>query len=940
MSSSPALRRSAVNPRGRGALRSWAGGGPGSIGGVARLGVALCLALLSGCRGTEHFPLQPEPGAAVVAVVLDGELGPVRAVRLDRVDGRTETVELEAEQSLVSFTLPRERFVDEWGEPLGDETWRAWIPLLSPQPDAALGACGRCQIPSDQPPQNVVAGDRCQIPSWAEAPVLVPSDEAMSPTERAALVDAARAQLELAWPGDCECGPSGVPERMEIEVCPVGVPEAMIGPTQFALTDDGTVLATAFGHSLRAHPSGALDSGVIAPTLRDTDQILPTSEGGLLVVVSRSVAFGDRTAKLRYLGPDLRERTVTGLPTQRTSRVALDETYGLVLLGRLSHTPSLVTCAPYSDDESLGLSCTDWLLESSETCPLLHQGAFFRHLLDLGADGKLALSSIGTLARMVPGQNLLACVREAGRSGLLWPLSAELSFLDPSLGATHQLAPDRFLVLVGETSAESPFAGRWAVLLGRLERSQSGGLVDRVRFELVHLGDAGQSADSAFIPLGEGPGLVALHEEGVGGQQLLVFDESGAFVGKEPSLRAAGERTRFREIAAPLLSVVASPSGEWMAAIDQQQNLYRRAPGGQFQPITARPSLFEAPTGLVVELDAESALALSASGAFRVRPGARCGQDELEPLRLEGALPQDLVAAVRAHGEGPEYLVLGQREVARLDLELGVVRPTGVPPAAQPWHMAQALGPGRFVLADRAGALYLLHSDDRLEALGTATEPSPQGLYEIAASGGVLWTGGPDHLGRYRFVAPGRLAGGENLLPQLEAEPWRALDASRRSRPQLDGLAPRCRDAVLLHTNENLDLLVGLEVTADHRYWELYGTPSGYALGPSPAFELEGPAVARLHESSPELRWQSGRPYSVSTAPQDSTVYTFGTSARSLPFPSLSSAAPAGPWIVAAGGRLERLSSKAPDGASVLQRRELRPAQGFRLAKLRAVPRR
>lgn len=930
-----------MNFRDASAGLSWTGEAPRRIAEVRRVGLGVSLALLSACQGTEHLPTELEPGAGVVALVLDGRQRAVRAERLDRPDGTTELVELDAEQSLVVFALPRDAFVDAWGAPLEDSFWRAFRPLLPRQSDAQLGRCGRCQIPSKEPPHNSVPGDRCRVPGWIEAALVLGDGTPLEEAERGAWAEAARAQLELAWPGECDCEPAPPPARVDAEVCPLGAPEAMLGPTEVAIADDGTVFGTAFGYSLRVSPSGEVDTGPITPSLRDADQIMPAAVGGLFVVVSRSIAFGNQSPMLRYLGPDLRERAISGLPGQRISRIEANGAEQLVFLGRESHTASLITCDLHSDEESLGMTCTDWLLEDSETCPQLHLGSFFRAALDLGEQGMAAITSIGVLARLVPAERRLACIRTPERSGVPWPLSAEVTFVDPSLGAIQQLSQDRFLALVGEQDGRSPFANRWAIVLGHLEQSPGSSVIDRVRFELQHLSDPSDAPVNEFLPLADGPGVAAVAFDGPAGHRIVVFDETGALIGSEPGLRTdPAARTRLREIPAPILTVSASPNREWLVALDAEQNLYRRPPGGPFQRITARAPLLDAPTGAIVELDAESALALTPTGAARVRPGDRCGQDELEPVALEGELPSGLVAAARDRTNDGRYLVLGQRTLARLDLQQGRVQTIDAPPPPTPWHSARALGPGSFVLSDRAGALFVLHADDRLEPLATATERSPLGLYEVVVEGGVVWTGGPDHLGRYRFVGANELAGGENLLPDLDAESWRAVDANRKSRPQVDGLAPRCRDVVLVHTNENLHQLSGVDVTGDHRYWELVSSTSGYLLRPSPDFELEGLAVARLHESSPELIWMGERAFSLSTSFGESTVYTFGTAPRSLPFPSLGSIAPAGSWILAAGGRLERLNPRAADADPVLGRREDRRGLGFRLAKTRAVARR
>lgn len=897
--------------------------------------------LLLACRGTEHVPVELEDGSALVAVVLDAEGAPSRAFRLDQPGGGKSTLELAEEESAVTFELERSAFVDALGSALDDATWQGLLPLLPDQDVAALGRCGRCQIPSDEAPQNVVPGDRCRAPGWLDPSLVISSDEDTSPAEEAQLAETARSQLELAWPGDCDCEPPPLVERMDAEVCPLGDPREMVAPTHLAITNDGTVFGLSPGFALRVSPAGEVEAAPILPAIRDIDEVVPMPDGGQLIVASRSVAFGDHTAMLRSLGPDLQERGIFGLPSQRTTRVIALGTDQVALLGRLARNPSFLTCQHAADATHLDLSCRDWLPEDSATCPLLHYTAFFEDLLDFGAEGQILVSTFGALARLVPGENRLACVHTQGRSGPSWTLSPEVTLSSPSLIAVRRLSQDRFIAIVSDNDSRSVFRDRWATVVGRLERSPGAAGFDRVRFELSYLSPDGETSGRRFLPLVEGPGAFAVSSGVLGTGALVIFDENGVFVGKEPALSSAGsQRTRYGEIQAPIEQVIASPDGAWVLALDTEQDLYRRSPQGELLRIAPRSARFDMPTGLVVELDDDHALALTPAGAFRVRPGSECGEDELEPVVLDAPLPPRLASVAQDPSGGARYLVLAEDSAVRLDLERGTVRQLDIPVPTSPWHIVRALGPESFVLADRAGVLFVLHPDDRLEPLSTDRDPALRGLYDVAVAGGVLWTAGPSHLGRYRFVEPSRLSGGTNLISSLDAESWRALESSRLDAPDVDALAPRCRDVVLLHTLESLEQLAGIEVSDIHRYWMLGSSASGYTLDSAPSFEIEGPAVARLHESTPELRWRGDRAFSISTAQVDSTVYTFGTSARALPFASLSSVAEAGGWLIAAGGRLQRLVSGAADETPVLHRRAVGRDRGFRLAKIRATARR
>jgi hypothetical protein len=336
-----------------------------------------------------------------------------------------------------------------------------------------------------------------------------------------------------------------------------------------------------------------------------------------------------------------------------------------------------------------------------------------------------------------------------------------------------------------------------------------------------------------------------------------------------------------------------------------------------------------------VELDHDRVLAVSAGGLLEVRPGAGCGDDRLEPIPFDGELPASPRQVLRAPGEGLHFVVIGPRQLGRLDLSSRTSRVLPIELPSGSWVGAAPMGPDTTILLDDRGQLHSLNAGDELVPL-EQEPPSGNSVPYLTLGGrdGVVWAGGFDRLDRLRFTAPGQIAI-EPVLAEAERTDWDQLGPQRRRAPWVAGIGARCRGHALAQTREDLNIGAGFSVSGIMRLFEIGSSRSEIVVSDPAGFENFSDALPTGAGIIARITWLEEQALSVFPHPSGTFVYAFGTESRSLPISSVTSGATAGGWVVSASGRLLQIDNNVP--TPELARAVYWEPEGFRLAKSRIV---
>lgn len=900
--------------------------------GQTRSAAVLLAAVTAACADRASLEIEVVPGDSLVAVFLDGAGAAVRAERL-RVGSTATEVEAEPAHAVVVFSLPRDGFVDRAGRRLEDSVWdQLEVTLESGRP--TLGRCGRCALPSGEAPSTVWPGDRCTLPAWLSAALDPASGEAPSAAEREVLIERARAQVELAWPGECECEARVDPPRRQLEVCPIGEPSAQLAPRYVAISDRGTVFGATTGFVSRAAVGGPVQVAPVEPALLDLALITPTPDDGVLLVTSAQSLFSATPPELRYFDARMVSRPVLGAPPLRPYQLQFRADGRLLVAGRRARSVSVHECQLSHAPDSVSASCQEYALDDGLSCPLINLQASAVQVYEHQPGQDLLVTSLGVVALRTAGSPVFRCLAQPGRDGVRWTLSSTVSVEEPDLLLIHRLTNDLFLGLV-HAGGDVPEGAPQKVVVAGEVLTGAGGLPSEVRYRVLEVLPGPRDYDVSFVPVPGDSTRVAVLAESAALRSVSVYDGAARLLGRETGAEALDLlATYLPGLPRPARQGRVSPGGAWWALRDAEGELYRVSASSttSWEPLSARPALLDAPVGVVAALDEESVLAVSERGVLRVRPGAGCGADQLEASSVEGRLPLDPQALVRAPSAGARYWVVGRRQLGRLDLDRGHAELSAAPPHTRDWIRAAALSSERLLLLDDGGRLFTLDGDDQL--LRVAPPSAEVSYLSLAGHDGVAWAGGFDRLDRLREVGETELRV-EPALSAADREDWLQVDADRRRAPFVNGLGAECGARGLVYTHEDLNVGAGLSVSDSLRIFDLASGRGRIQLTHARSFESFSEALPTAHGAFPLVTWLPDGPVTAFPHREGASLYALGTEPRALPFGAASSSARAGEWMVIAAGTELRFGED--EVTPERSRARLGSTSGFRLAKVRLV---
>lgn len=185
---------------------------------------------LLACSGKTEIPLEVTPDQLVV--VLSTVDGRPQASLITREPGQALQIESDSETPIFTWVIDPTALIDASGAPVDAAALGAAQARHRGQANEGLGSCGRCSYLAHRAPQVVNPGDSCPVPAFSQGAVWVAGDDGRScrasadetlcaagSDEERALLDLARSEVRLEFPGECACkGPAPTPSRRDLEI--------------------------------------------------------------------------------------------------------------------------------------------------------------------------------------------------------------------------------------------------------------------------------------------------------------------------------------------------------------------------------------------------------------------------------------------------------------------------------------------------------------------------------------------------------------------------------------------------------------------------------------------------------------------------------------------------------------------------------------------------